>query len=155
MMEVLIFGPFRLDRASYSLTKSASGEPDREIPLRPKAFDVLRYLVEHAGQIVSQDEFLSRLWPETYVQPEVLKGHVLAVRTALGDRTSPSRYIETVRGRGYRFICEVLSAPSRAHPPEIVGELLVGRATALVELGRGLSRALADEMQIAFVTGET
>ena len=154
-MELLTFGPFRLDRASYTLSTSAAGESDQPIALRRKAFDVLRYLVEHAGRVVSHDEFLSELWPETYVQPEVLKGHVLAVRTALDDRTAPPRYIETVRGRGYRFIAKVSATPRNSAPSHAkVAELLVGRAAALTDLQAGLSWARAGEAQIFFVMGE-
>jgi DNA-binding winged helix-turn-helix (wHTH) protein len=163
-MEPLIFGQFRLDRASYSLARRVQGEPVQQLTLRPKAFDVLRYLVESPGRIVSQDEFLAELWPETYVQPEVLKGHVLAVRTALDDRAAPARYIETVRGRGYRFIAEVRTAREASSPDRGAGtmpdrtapaaDMLVGRAAARTELERAFARARRGEAQIVFVTGE-
>lgn len=151
-MDVLLFGPFRLDRAAYSLVQ---GVPEgRRIALRPKAFDVLRHLVEHAGRIISQDEFLTALWPETYVQPEVLKGHILAVRTALGDRAAPASYIETVRGRGYRFIAEVRTAAAVDSEDRAGLESLVGRAAARGELDLALRRARSRDMQMAFLTGE-
>ncbi len=63
VMEAFIFGQFYLGRAAYRLTRHVAGEADQEIALRPKALDVLAYLLEHAGRIISQDEFLSRLWP--------------------------------------------------------------------------------------------
>jgi DNA-binding winged helix-turn-helix (wHTH) protein/tetratricopeptide (TPR) repeat protein len=152
---MLNFGPFRLDSATYGLYKRVAGEPERQVTLPPKAFDILRYLVEHPGRVISQDEFLTELWPENYVQPEVLKGHVLAIRTALGDRISPYRYIETVRGRGYRFIADVLSQHAHtATGREMIAELLVGRAEARAELELALSRARAGGTQIVFVTGE-
>ncbi|AMM18735.1 hypothetical protein AX768_31055 (plasmid) [Burkholderia sp. PAMC 28687] len=154
-MNLLLFGPFRLDKAAYSLTECIAGGVDRPVALRPKTFDILRYLVDHPGHVVSQDEFLSELWRETYVQPEVLKGHILAARNALGDRGSPARYIETVRGRGYRFIAAVRTVQDEAAPNCVASsDCLVGRAAAQQELELALSRARSGETQIAFVTGE-
>ncbi|WP_426425571.1 AAA family ATPase [Bradyrhizobium genosp. A] len=153
-MDMLHFGQFRLDRAGYSLIRNGSDGQDHRVDLRRKAFDVLRYLVEHAGRIVSPDEFLNALWPDTYVQPEVLKGHVLAVRTALGDRATPAVYIETVRGRGYRFIAEVRPTPPVQLEGPAAPELLVGRTTARAELDLAMQRTRLSEMQIVFLTGE-
>src|ERR1700746_3787750 len=93
------FQSFRLDSANQTLWRG-----DCRIPLAPKAFDVLRYLVEHAGQLVTQDELLEALWPRAYVQPEVLKHQVLKLRKALDDDPRYPRCIETVPRRGYRFI---------------------------------------------------
>lgn len=154
--EVWIFGPFRLDPSSHSVARRVPGEPDARIALRPKAFDLLWYMVRNAGRTISQDEFLSELWPETYVQPEVLKGHVLAVRAALDDRGTAPLYIETVRGRGYRFIAEVGTRwrdvaggdEKRSDP------LLVGRDDVRAELATALNRAGAGEAQIVFLSGE-
>jgi len=55
------FKPFRLDTANHLLWRNG----DR-VPIAPKGFDVLAYLVEHAGRVVTQDEILEALWPETY-----------------------------------------------------------------------------------------
>jgi DNA-binding winged helix-turn-helix (wHTH) protein len=153
---ILAFGPFRLDRSSHKLTVCCADEASRPINLRAKAFDVLRYLVENAGRTIPTDEFLSQLWPRTYVQPEVLKGHVLAVRTALDDRIAPSHYIETVRGRGYRFIAEVRSVFASVSPnPHRDGSTnLVGRAESQSEFDVAMAQAVAGEAQIVFVTGD-
>src|SRR5262249_8040652 len=72
-----------------------------------KAFSVLQYLVDHAGRLVTQNELLEALWSGTFVQPEVLKSHILDVRTALGDDAKHPSFIETVPRRGYRFIAAV------------------------------------------------
>ena len=63
------FGPFRLDEANQCVWRGES-----RIPLMPKPFAVLHYLVEHAGRLVTHDELLAAIWPDTFVQPEVLRG---------------------------------------------------------------------------------
>ena len=105
-----LFKTYRLDTANHLLWRSG----DR-VPLAPKAFDVLAYLVEHAGQLVTQDEILETLWSETYVNPEVLRKYILEIRRALGDRPDNSMFIETVPKRGYRFVAPVLEE-SAAEP---------------------------------------
>jgi len=154
--ETVIFGPFRLSPSSYSLSRRVPGQADQLVELRPKAFDVLCYLVENGGRTITADEFLSKLWPETYVQPEVLKGHVLAVRTALDDRNTPSRFIETVRGRGYRFIADTRRTWEDGSPRAMGNPSLscVGREHIRDLLGGHLTQACAGSAQVAFVAGE-
>ncbi|HTF65111.1 MAG TPA: winged helix-turn-helix domain-containing protein [Edaphobacter sp.] len=98
-----LFRTFRLDTANHLLWRNG----DR-VPIAPKGFDVLAYLVEHAGRVVTQDEMLEALWPETYVNPEVLRKYILEIRKALGDRPGNPEFIETVPKRGYRFIAPVM-----------------------------------------------
>jgi TolB-like protein/DNA-binding winged helix-turn-helix (wHTH) protein/Tfp pilus assembly protein PilF len=105
-----LFKTYRLDTANHLLWRSG----DR-VPLAPKAFDVLAHLVEHAGQLVTQDEILEALWSETYVNPEVLRKYILEIRRALGDRPDNPMFIETVPKRGYRFVAPVLEE-SAAEP---------------------------------------
>src|SRR5260370_24813252 len=93
-----LFKTFRLDTANRLLWRNG----DR-VPLAPKAFDVLAYLVEHAGQLVTQDEILEALWSETYVNPEILRKYILEIRKTLGDRPDNPEFIETLPKRGYRF----------------------------------------------------
>src|SRR4029077_12381264 len=97
------FKAFRLDTANHLLWRNGG-----RVPLAPKAFDVLAYLVEHAERVVTQDEILEALWPETYVNPEVLRKYILEIRKALGDRPDKPEFIETVPKRGYRFVAPVL-----------------------------------------------
>jgi TolB-like protein/DNA-binding winged helix-turn-helix (wHTH) protein len=105
-----LFKTFRLDTANHLLWRNG----DR-VPLAPKAFDVLAYLVEHADQLVTQDEILEALWSETYVNPEVLRKYILEIRRTLGDRPGNPEFIETVPKRGYRFVAPVLEE-SAAEP---------------------------------------
>src|SRR5277367_650225 len=146
------FPPFRLDEANQCLWR---GE-DR-ILLAPKVFSVLRYLVEHAGRLVSQDEILEKLWHGVYVQPEVLRKYILEIRRALEDPPKNSRFIATFPKRGYQFIAAVAdesssaSRPSPADPPV----QLVGREHALAELNGFLHSATRGNRQIVFITGES
>src|SRR6266481_2457067 len=78
------FPPFRLDTINQCLWRHRDNGDDERISLTPKAFGVLRYLVEHAGRLVTQNELLEALWPVTFVQPEVIKSHILDIRAALG-----------------------------------------------------------------------
>jgi len=96
------FQSFRLDQADQCLWR---GQERMSIP--PKAFDVLRYLVENPVRLVTQDELLQKLWPETYVNPEAIRKYILDIRKILGDRPDKPEFIETVTKRGYRFIAPV------------------------------------------------
>lgn len=96
------FRSFQLDTLNHILLRG-----DERLPLTPKAFDVLRYLVERAGRLVTQDELLEALWPETYVNQEVLRKYILEIRKALGDKADNPEFIETVTKRGYRFVASV------------------------------------------------
>jgi len=102
------FQSFRLDTADQCLWRG-----QERVPIPPKAYDVLRYLVENPGRLVTQDELLEKLWPETYVNPEAIRKYILDIRKILGDRPDKPEFIETVTKRGYRFIATVIdeSAP--------------------------------------------
>jgi TolB-like protein/DNA-binding winged helix-turn-helix (wHTH) protein/Flp pilus assembly protein TadD len=80
------------------------------IKLTPKAFAVLRYLVEHAGRLVTKDEIFEAVWKETVVSDITLAVCVREIRRSLGDEAKTPQYIETVHRRGYRFIGEVVSS---------------------------------------------
>ena len=102
MRAVKSFKSFRLDLANHFLWRGGN-----RVPLAPKGFDVLAYLVEHVGQVMTQDEILEALWPETYVNPEVLRKYIQEIRKALGDRPDKPEFIETLPKRGYRFVALV------------------------------------------------
>jgi DNA-binding winged helix-turn-helix (wHTH) protein/tetratricopeptide (TPR) repeat protein len=145
------FLSFRLDVVNQCLW---NGE-DR-VSLTPKAFDVLRYLVEHADRLVTQDEILGALWPETYVNPEVIKKYVLGIRKALGDRHEKPEFIETFPRRGYQFVALVTEgnlAGSSDAGVHAVREI-VGREASMAKLDGYLALALKGQRQIVFITGE-
>ena len=103
------FGPFRLDTAERLLLRA--GQP---VPLTPKAFDLLIYLVERHGRLITKKELLSAVWPNTFVEEANLTYTVSALRRALGDSQEGERYIQTVPTRGYRFLAAV--APGEQPP---------------------------------------
>jgi DNA-binding winged helix-turn-helix (wHTH) protein len=77
------FPPFRLDLVNECLWRKLERRPDERVPLTPKAFAVLRYLVEHAGQLVTHDQLLDEVWRATHVQPQAVKREILYLRRAL------------------------------------------------------------------------
>src|SRR5262249_61745739 len=126
------FHSFRLDPRNQCLWRD-----DQRVPITPKAFDVLRYLVEHPDRLVTQEEILEAVWPDTFVNQEVVKKYILGIRKVLGDRHDKPVFIETFPRRGYQFVAEVIeeridapAAPSLSSASNKV----VGRETALAEL---------------------
>jgi len=145
------FHSFRLDIVNHCLWR---GE-DRVL-LTPKAFDVLRYLVEHSDRLVTQDEILEALWPETYVNPEVIKKYILGIRKALGDHHNKPEFIETFPRRGYQFVASI-SEVSAGAPSDLginAGRKMVGREAAMAQLEGCLGQALKAQRQVIFITGE-
>jgi Tol biopolymer transport system component/DNA-binding winged helix-turn-helix (wHTH) protein len=103
------FGDIRVDLGRMAATRG-----DAAIPIEPKAFDVLVYLVEHRDHLVSKDELLEAVWPGTFVTPNVLTRAIAQIRKAIGDDADAARYIETAAKRGYRFIAPVVVLPARS-----------------------------------------
>ena len=79
------------------------------IAMEPQVFDVLAYLIEHRDRIVSKAELLDNIWGDRFVSESALTSRVKTARRLLGDDGTSQRFIETVRGRGYRFIADVTS----------------------------------------------
>jgi DNA-binding winged helix-turn-helix (wHTH) protein len=101
----ITFDPFHLDLGNECLWRG-----ERALALTPKAFAVLRSLVERAGYLVSKEELLSTVWSETVVSDAVLKVCVGEIRKILGDDSKAPRFIETAHRRGYRFIAPITTA---------------------------------------------
>ncbi len=106
-----LFGPYKLIPGERVLLRDSE-----KIQLTPKSFDLLLLLVEAAGHLKSRQELIQALWPTTVVEEANLSWNVRAVRKALGDDGDTPRYIETVRGHGYRFI-----APLSTEGAEVPG----------------------------------
>src|SRR5260370_11839328 len=147
-----VFEHVRLDPVNHCLWGA-----EERVLLTPKAFDVLRYLVDHADRLVPQDEILEALWPETYVNPEGIRKYIMEVRKVLGDRPDHPTFIETLPKRGYQFIAPVSEERTiaRSGVPTVAGGNVVGRDTALAELNDRLARASGSPRRVIFVTGET
>jgi DNA-binding winged helix-turn-helix (wHTH) protein/tetratricopeptide (TPR) repeat protein len=156
----LQFSGFRLDPSNQCVWRLSPAQSATRIELPPKTFAVLRHLVEHPQRLVSSYALLEAVWPGVYVQPEVLKGHVAAIRRALGDSARHPRYVETHRGLGYRFIAPVDAALGPFAADAQSGffgrraERFVGRAPELDALLAAHQRAVAGTRQIVFITGE-
>src|SRR5215510_8914642 len=101
------FGPFWLDLVNVCLWHAA-----QPVPLRPKTFEVLVYLVTHAGQLVTKDALFDAVWPETAVGDGVLKTSMTELRKALGETAKAPQWIATVHRRGYRFVALVTRVES-------------------------------------------
>jgi TolB-like protein/Tfp pilus assembly protein PilF len=80
---------------------------DQQIPLTPRAFAVLRYLVEHRGEVVSRKELLEAGWPDAYVGEGQVRQFIWQLRRILHDDSATPRFIETVRGRGFRLVGDI------------------------------------------------
>src|SRR5262249_38544118 len=113
------FQAFRLDTANQCLWRG-----QERVAIPPKPYDMLCYFVENPGRLITQDEFLEKLWPETYVNPELIRKYILDIRKMLGDRPDKPEYIETVTKRGYRFIASVVDedATNPINPAAAIGE---------------------------------
>jgi predicted ATPase/DNA-binding winged helix-turn-helix (wHTH) protein len=145
------FGCFQLDTRNECLWENGT-----RIGLTPKPFAVLRYLVENPQRLVTHDELLDKLWPETYVQPQVLRTYVLELRKLLGDSIESPRFIRTVPGRGYWFLAQVEDSNGyAAGTPGPQPGRIVGRRQELERLSGLLGHATQGERQVIFITGET
>ena len=158
------FDPFCLDMANECLWKGTEA-----IKLRPKAFAVLGYLLGRPARLVTKEELLNAVWPETFVGEAVLKVAIRQIREALGDDPTSPRYIETAHRRGYRFVAQIdqrgrsfatdhkVRNPRAASLSPVATESLsgvVGREEALSWMRRRLEKMVGGESQIVFVTGE-
>jgi DNA-binding winged helix-turn-helix (wHTH) protein/TolB-like protein len=92
------FGPFVVDTAQHLVLRD--GNP---VSITPKTYDTLLVLVENHGRLLSKDDLMKALWPDSFVEEANLTQQISMVRKALGDTAGKDRYIVTVSGRGYRF----------------------------------------------------
>lgn len=169
----ITFGPFRLDEPNETLWRGTQA-----LALRPKAFALLKFLIERPGQLVTKQQLLDAVWPGTFVTDAVLKDSIRQLREVLEDDARSPQFIETLHRRGYRFIGEVggqvaPAAPAKPAPPPASRPLapdsgfyapffppasalpnVFGREAALTEMRRWLDKALRAYKQMIFVTGE-
>ena len=106
------FGPFQLDVRERRLSRGTD-----IIPLRLKVFDTLCVLVENAGRLVTKDELLAAVWPDTTVEENNLNHNISVLRRALGEKATGQQYIETVPRMGYRFVAPVETAEREIPAP--------------------------------------
>ncbi len=150
-----LFPPFRLDPENQQLWHDK-----REVTLRPKTFEVLRYLVEHPGQLVTKAMLLDAVWPGVVVSDSMPATCVTELRKVLRDDPRKPRFIETVHRRGYRFIAKVATAATvreTTRTPPQVGRpkpIVVGRDEELARVRSWYSQVLEGQRRIVFVAGE-
>jgi DNA-binding winged helix-turn-helix (wHTH) protein len=173
------FGEFELDQRLYELRSAG-----RPIKIEPKVFDVLAYLLAHGERVVSKDELLEALWPGEFVSESVLPRCITAARKALGDDPSAQRMIQTVHGRGYRFVApvrvvehavpaatnDIAATGSASAADDSIGtrvddgirtvgmpqreSIFVGRETAMEALSAALDDALRGHGGLVLLVGE-
>lgn len=131
------FDSFRLDPFERVFTRHG-----QRIPLAPKAFDTLLVLVQHSGRVLSKEELIKTLWPDSFVEENNLTQHISALRRALASVhplkdamgvapqfENEQAYIETVPKLGYRFVCEVREIADPDLPRENASEIFVSKRT--------------------------
>ena len=156
--ESRLFPPFRLDASNAQLWRGIE-----EVHLRPKTFDVLRNLVENPGQLITKAALLDAVWPDVSVSDSMPAISVRELRAALGDNAETPRFIETVHGRGYRFIAEVKVEPTdssiSAPLPQTFAAArpqpsFVGRKREWAELCGALADAASGRGRLCLISGE-
>jgi hypothetical protein len=152
-----------------AVARRAAGDPAAQ------NFEVLVYLVTHAGQLVTKEALLDAIWPETAVGDGVLKTSMNELRKTLGETAKAPQWIATVHRRGYRFVApvtmaesapptEALAAPTASLPaPDLSlaprcapppAPRLVAREAEVATLHQWFAKALQGERQLGFITGE-
>jgi TolB-like protein/DNA-binding winged helix-turn-helix (wHTH) protein/Tfp pilus assembly protein PilF len=103
------FGRFRVNVAERVLLRERD-----VVPLTPKVFEILLALVQNSGQVITKDDLMKRVWPDTFVEEGNLTQNISLLRKALGEGQNGHQYIETIARRGYRFIAPVSEARDEA-----------------------------------------
>jgi TolB-like protein/Tfp pilus assembly protein PilF len=114
------FGAYRLDAQSQMLFREGD-----HVALPPKVAELLVALVQAAGRVLTREELLQRLWPDTVVEEGSLTSHISLLRKALGEGPNGQDFIETLPKRGYRFVASVKRAASQAPESGVDRALLV------------------------------
>ena len=109
--QIYEFGPFRLEASEGLLLKD--GE---QVPLSPKSFEVLCILVRRSGHLVTKEEILRKVWPDSFIEESNLARNIYLLRKTLGCGTEEQTYIKTVPRKGYRFIADVIVARANDDP---------------------------------------
>src|SRR5580692_10636444 len=117
------FGAFRIEPDTRSLMLH-----EQPVPLTPKAFDLLLYMARNRGRLLTKEELLAAVWPDSIVEEGNLSQNIFLLRKALGESSKESRYILTIPGRGYQF-----AAPLESEPLQMLVHAAHTQTTAIVE----------------------
>jgi DNA-binding winged helix-turn-helix (wHTH) protein/tetratricopeptide (TPR) repeat protein len=96
------FGQFRVDPEKRLLLRN-----NESVPITPKTFETLLILVRHSREVVSKDDLMKELWPDSFVEEANLSQNIFVLRKALGETPEDRRFIVTLPGKGYQFVAEV------------------------------------------------
>jgi DNA-binding winged helix-turn-helix (wHTH) protein/pimeloyl-ACP methyl ester carboxylesterase len=110
---VLSFDDLELDAGLFELRRGGD-----KVPMEPQAFDVLVYLVAHRDRVVPKEELMDAVWGGRFVTEAAVTSRIKQVRRALGDDGQAQRVIQTVHGRGYRFVAPVRAGAAAAGSPD-------------------------------------
>jgi adenylate cyclase len=102
-LHIYEFDDFRIDPRARLLLRR--GEP---VPLTPRVFDTLLYLVQNHGKVLQKEELMTKIWPDAVVEENNLNQNVSTLRRVFGESRGENRYIVTVPGHGYRFAAHVV-----------------------------------------------
>ncbi len=154
-----LFDDFTLDPQLYELRHAGA-----LCPLEPQVFAILRYLIQHRDRVVTRQELLDHVWPERFISETTLDHRVMEARQAIGDSGQRQQRIQTLRGRGYRFVGAVeerIAASAALVPvlpqvPATIGTpaTLVGRDAELAQLHQWYAAACQGRRQVVLITGE-
>ena len=139
------FGAFIVDPLKRTLSRQ-----DRFVPITPKTFEVLVVLLQRRDRVVSKDELLSLVWPDTAVQENNLVRQISSLRRALGQRADQHDYIVTIPGQGYRFVASVHGVPALdAHADRYADPNGINEHSVDVDEPRPAGEALEDPLPAA------
>ena len=129
------FDEFRLDVRHRALLRRKE-----LVPLTPKAFETLLVLVQNNGQLMTKDELMKAVWPDSFVEDANLTQTVFVLRRALGE-TREQRYIMTLQGQGYRFVADVKEVSGNGHAPADAPSANLGPALVRLPARSGPTRS--------------
>ena len=131
------FGPYQLDCSNGVLSSNGA-----EIPLPPRVLRVLEQLLERPGEVVSKQELLDAVWPDTVVAETSLADAIKILRHALEDDPQQPTYLQTIHRRGYRFIAPVSAEAAILGGETVPGRLSPGHRYRLIGLGTAAAAVL-------------
>ncbi len=143
--EVYCFGRFWLSPSRHALYLG-----EAQIPLTPKSFEVLLYLIENPGRLVTKEELLHAVWADAYIEEANLAQHIFRLRKAFESEPLAENLIRTLPGRGYQFTAEVTTAPLPATgSPELDRATLRGLEPGYsIERFRERTSVVVEEMAV-------
>lgn len=148
MPETFRFAEYSLNRARYELLRS--GEP---VSIEPRAFDVLRVLLEHRERVVGKAELFDKVWGTTYVSDAALTTALRTVRRAIGDSGAQQSMIRTVHGRGYQFVASVEIAEVPAISVPSTPDAVASSPLPAPQVRREEAAAIAREQDVRYCSG--